>query len=290
MLLLLSVFCLCGVVCEGVSASASVSARESVSASVSVSARESVSVSAWAWVRASVSAWVRASVSAWVWVSAWVCVIDYDLNYFLNIFKYIKYSDLEYSDLEYLKLILKAKEYGICYWFELINKPDTLYLIPAPIILYDNQNRFHSTTGPAIYWKGGEEIYMIHGVKFDNKKDWENHKAMSVKEILKLENIDVRAALMIDKGPDAIFEAVDTTLIDSCKVMREHGILEYELYEVRGLTEEVEKMLRYKCASFERTGKWYVKFVNPSYTKALNAIAFAHNLTPKEYLSINKQG
>lgn len=49
-------------------------------------------------------------------------------------------------------------------------------------------------------------------------------------------------------------------------------------------------MLRYKCASYERTGKWYTKFCTPETTKALDAIAFAHNVTPNQYKLITKQG
>ena len=57
---------------------------------------------------------------------------------------------------------MKAIECGVGYRVEYNN---TLYLVPDRICRIDEQNRFHSETEPAIFWKGGHDFYYIHGVE-----------------------------------------------------------------------------------------------------------------------------
>jgi len=155
----------------------------------------------------------------------------------------------------------------------------------------DEQGRLHSTKGQAIEYMDGWGLTMLHGHKFDSVEEMQKHLKMSVKETLAIDNVDRRAVLMMEKPPEAIFEELECKKIDEASVEREGGTtLIYELYAVDGLTNETEKMLRYKCASFERTGKMYTKFIEPHYTSALQAIAESHNLTGEEYLSVTFQG
>ena len=159
------------------------------------------------------------------------------------------------------------------------------------ILLKDAQNRPHCSSGPSHRWRDGFEIHHLHGVRFENKEDFDRHKSLSIKDILKLDNTDMRAVLMMEKKPDAIFEEMDCRKIDECSVSRADGsLLSYELYEVKGLTEQTEKMLRYRCASFDRTGKTYTKFCPPEITSALQAIASAHHLSSEEYGLMIPQG
>ena len=159
------------------------------------------------------------------------------------------------------------------------------------ILLKDAQNRPHCSSGPSHRWRDGFEIHHLHGVRFENKEDFDRHKSLSIKDILKLDNTDMRAVLMMEKKPDAIFEEMDCRKIDECSVSRADGsLLSYELYEVKGLTEQTEKMLRSRCASFDRTGKTYTKFCPPEITSALQAIASAHHLSSEEYGLMIPQG
>jgi hypothetical protein len=154
----------------------------------------------------------------------------------------------------------------------------------------DAQNRAHSVTGPSHRWRDGWEMYHLHGVKLD-KEIWEGivNRTTPLKDILKWGDIDKRTVALMVRGNDELFEVLKPKKIDECAVMRETGILEYELYEVTGITDQTEKMLRYKCASFDRTGKFYIKFVDPKYTSALEAIADSHHLSPEQYSLTIKQ-
>jgi hypothetical protein len=85
---------------------------------------------------------------------------------------------------------MQAKEAGLGYRVEWEN---TLYLVPTPIVRIDQQNRFHSTTEPAIRWKSGAEIYMLHGVKFE--KEWWSkivNDELTPETILAIDNLEHR--------------------------------------------------------------------------------------------------
>jgi hypothetical protein len=131
------------------------------------------------------SAWSAESTrSAWLaWLewssdSMWLAesALDYDFGCYISKFEYCQNphkdrppnsNDIKY--LEYSELLLQAKEYGMGYRVEY---KDTLYCVPTPLVLLDNQKRFHSLEKPAIRWKGGSEFYFIHGVNFP-KDLWE---------------------------------------------------------------------------------------------------------------------
>jgi hypothetical protein len=89
---------------------------------------------------------------------------------------------------------MQAKEYGLGYRVE---REDTLYLVPTPLVRIDSQNRFHSDVQPAIRWKGGKELYYLSGVHF-SKDLWEKVVSgqMSFKEILDIENTEQRLQAM----------------------------------------------------------------------------------------------
>jgi len=150
----------------------------------------------------------------------------------------------------------------------------------------DDRNRAHSTTGPSHEWRDGWKLYYLHGVKFE-EQEWRNivEKKISIKDIMKIPDIDKRTAALMVRGVEELFDELKPKKIDSCAVMRDGNPnpLEYELYEVEELTDQTEKMLRYKCASFDKTGNWYIKWVDPKYTSALEAIADSHHLTKEQY-------
>ena len=136
----------------------------------------------------SVSSVSRANVSS--------ASIDYDFDYSVCNFEFIQnpegneITDNDKKYFEYSKLIIKAKELGLGYFCD---REDTLYLVPVPIISCDEQGRYHSETGPAISWKGAEELYYLHNVKLE-KEWWEKivNDTMSPDEVFAIDNIEHR--------------------------------------------------------------------------------------------------
>jgi hypothetical protein len=91
---------------------------------------------------------------------------------------------------QYSKLVIKAKELGLGYFCDF---EDVLHLVPVPIIKCDEQGRYHSENSPAISWKDGEEIYYLHGVKFE--KEWWNKirkDKLSPDEVFAIDNLEHR--------------------------------------------------------------------------------------------------
>lgn len=177
-------------------------ARSAISASsawYASSARSARSAwSAWsAW--SARSAWYASSASsarsAWSFRN-WIA-LDYDFDWYVFEFQYCKdptndkpnENDRVY--LQYSELLMKAKEYGCGYRVEWNN---TLYLVPTPIVRLDRENRYHSLTGPAIFWKDGAKFYYSHGVNIREdiilhpekltKKDWMDETNTEVRRVI----------------------------------------------------------------------------------------------------------
>src|SRR3990167_3319448 len=96
------------------------------------------------------SAWFAGSAgSAGSARSAGWTALDEEFYYFVFTYEYCENPNKEHSPnendrkyLEYSELLLQALEYGLGYRVEW---EDTLYLVPTPLVLIDERNRFHST-------------------------------------------------------------------------------------------------------------------------------------------------
>ncbi len=257
--------------------------------------------SAWsAWsagsARSAWSAWsVGSAGSAW---SAWSARsagsagsagsgLDYDFDWFVIEFEYCKNPDKDKLPnendkiyLEYSELLMQAKEYGLGYRVEW---KDILYLVPTPLVLLDNFTppRFHSLTEPAIRWKGGNELYFIHGVSFD-KDLWKKVVKCELLtiDILKLQNIEQRYIALKLYGATKLLNELDAELIDDSK----RGNKLFALKNI--IPNRTLKLLKYNCPS---TNRCYVKFVPDNFIKADEAQSWLFSLTLTEYGKITKE-
>ena len=116
----------------------------------------------------------RASSASWASRAYRASRASTDIDFDCSVcnFEYIENPDGEVTEndkkyFEYSKLVIKAKELGLGYFCDF---EGTLYLVPAPIIFCDEQNRYHNENGPAIFWKDAEELYYLRGVRFE--KEW----------------------------------------------------------------------------------------------------------------------
>ena len=234
------------------------------------------------------SAWSAWSArSAWSAESAWSArlawsaesALDYNFDWYVFEFEYCKNPEKDklpdendFKYLEYCELLMQAKEYGLGYRVEFEN---TLYLVPTPLVLIDEQNRFHSDTKPAIRWKGGKEIYYLYGVNFD-KKLWTKivNNKLSAVEILKLENIEQRYIALKYLGAERLLTELNAELIEQS----ERGNKLYKIDNI--ITDKSLRLLKYVCPS---TGREYVSFVPYEQNKADEAMAWKHHLTIEEY-------
>jgi hypothetical protein len=90
-----------------------------------------------------------------------------------------------------------------------------LYICPNPVVLLDNQNRFHSEVQAAIYWKDGLEYFFLHGVNFE-KEWWEKivNDTMSPEEIFAINNLEHRRIAYEYMDKSKMKQLKDYTILD----------------------------------------------------------------------------
>jgi len=194
-----------------------------------------------------------------------------------------------YSFFEQIGLNLKNEAFGK--FRDLINTGlyDTIQLdglcvvSEMPIILERSPTgQLHSTTGPAIAWSDGYEIYALNGVMIDG--DLYNqitNKTLSAKEALTISNVQVRMEALKFLGSNQLLTDLGATPIST--------ELGYELFKIEGVFDVTEYCLRYSCPS---TGQIYVDFIDPivgARGDAISAVASKWRLSRSEFLSLEKQ-
>src|SRR3990167_3453560 len=221
------------------------------------------------------SAWSAGSARSAGWTA-----LDEEFYYFVFTYEYCENPNKEHSPnendrkyLEYSELLLQALEYGLGYRVEW---EDTLYLVPTPLVLIDERNRFHSTEKPAIRWKNGHEFYYIHGVNVDEKivkypekltkKDWINQTNLEVRRIIQ------------DRMPNFV-EKIGAKSINYAKG--------YELFEI-DVNPDPEKIAHYLKMKDTSTDRIYYLRVPPNINNAPDALAWSFNLSVEEYKPIQE--
>ena len=146
-------------------------------------------------------------------------------------------------------------------------------------VLKDNNDRLHSVQEAAVQWRDHNDDYFIHGVGFD-KDLWQRARGMDARQILQLDNIEQRFAVLEDFGAERLLSELEAKLIDSS----ERG---NELFRIYGVIPDTPiMMLRYTDPS---TRKVYVSFVPPDTTKADEGMAWKFKLMPEEYKGLKNE-
>ena len=122
--------------------------------------------------------------------------VDWDFDYFLEEHEYLldhPGNENDHKALNIYQQFLKAKEAGLGYLAD-YDTGGVCYLLPAPQIILNERDRYHSETQPAISWKDGLACYFLHGVSF-TKDLWRSvvDKTITSKEALNIQSSDQRA-------------------------------------------------------------------------------------------------
>jgi hypothetical protein len=150
---------------------------------------------------------------------------------------------------------MRAKEFGLGYRIE---RENTLYLVPTPLVLINDQNQFHSIHAPAIRWKDGKQFYFINSVNFPFDL-WQKvvSREMDMKDVLALQDIDQRTQAMkfAKNGLREFYQAEGGKMIDHFVKLRNDGWpINYELWEIpKGKTfNKTVHFAIYNCPSTKR--------------------------------------
>ncbi len=207
----------------------------------------------------------------------------YTLEYCENPAAGLPPNDHDRLYLEYCELLMQAAEYGAGYRVE---GEDTLYIAPMPLTRFDAHNRFHCEDGPAVYWKGGHELYCLKDRIFD-KALWQKivSQDITAEEVMKINSADRRAIAISMLKHEEMLKQLDAELIDT----------------------GAEGTKLYRCSNFMGTGRTeycmtmvdhstprvFLEFVPPQIGEKGDAVlaqAAAWGISKDEYLSIEARG
>ena len=251
------------------------SVGDSVGASVGDKVWASVRDSVWASVGASVWASVMASVRDSVRASVSGCTLTYDADFgaWYEYYKEIKAIPAQEKADKYVGYLRAGAFYAM--FFE-----KKAFIMCRPVqVEQDERKRLHSTTGPALIFADGTEIYQIHGVRF-TKEQFKKSKKATVKDLLGWDDIEQRSVLLSDKPLEQMLKEAKAKIIDETDELGGYKLWEIDL----GLRSKA-KAMTYKGWSKGADGnpKQYAKYVPNNSTNCLETIASLRGLTIEEF-------
>ena len=256
------------------------SVRDSVENSVGNNVGNSVKNSVWNSVGNSVKNSVRDSVEnsdiVYCITSAYIDLISSGWVSFYDYFTEI--GILKHNDFNtYNKLFFEASIF-----YSLTQEGIAIVSRPPIFMNRDIQERLHCTHDYAIAFRDGFKIAFIHGVEIPYEIfEKFRTKILTFKEIMQIENTDVRFAILSEFDKEKLLEEAQAELISNEETTFNRS---YKLYVLPNLIDgKIVKMLVYADLS---NGKIRFKFVPENHTSALTAIAESHHMTVEEYAEV----
>jgi len=229
--------------------------------------------------------------------SAGFTALDDDFYWFVFEYEYCQNPDRglapnenDQKYLEYSQLLLEAMEVGAGYRVE---DNDVLHIVPTPLVLIDDQNRFHSEVAPAIRWKGGREFYYLQGESFD-KGLWKKiiDQKITASEVMQIDNSDKRTIAISMLRPDEMLKQLNAEMIDTG--VKGTGLYKIPNFMDTGETEYAIRMeTRYKLDGGEfGAPKEFIEFVRPEVgvkgdAELCQAVAF--DITKEQWLATEQE-
>ena len=168
---------------------------------------------------------------------------------------------------------------------------NVLYLVPDRICRIDEQNRFHSEIGPAIWWKGEKEFYFWHGVSVSEKIIMHPEK-LTKKDWMDEKNIEVRRCIQEKLGDRFV------KLMKGKKIHKDKWGTLYEI-DLKDDPDKVALYVHVKDSSTKR--EYYLRcdtrlrpmlpdgsFGEPQTMTAHNAVASTYGLRGEDYKPVQQ--
>lgn len=191
-------------------------------------------------------------------------LFGYSEAYWLAFYDFVSQNyDVNYNG-ELDGLIALAKTSG---WLNVYE--DVVVIQDRPeIIKFDEENRLHGQTGPAIRFRDGFEIYVWHGVNIPD--EWiKDPRTLTPEIALTWSNIEQRRCACEILGWSKILNSLKAKVINTDDDPEIGQLVEVELPEIGK-----EKFLRVMCG----TGREFALPVPPEMKTALEANAWTFNL------------
>jgi hypothetical protein len=164
-------------------------------------------------------------------------------------------------------------------------------VVTEDLLNYCVNGRLHRSNGPAVITPNGTRMYYWKGVQIDSET-WANKDRMAAHEILGIENIEVRRAVIEMVGYEAFLEKANAKAVDTDK---DTGAILYRVEMPFDDEAEPLVVVRVKDGTtlYDENGEAYRKQyflrVPPNMTACKDAIAWTFKMTPEQYGKVEKE-
>lgn len=135
-------------------------------------------------------------------------------------------------------------------------------------IKFDEDNRLHCETGPAIRYRDGYSVYAWHGVRVP--AEWiENKESLTAEVALTWENVEQRRCAAEILGWESVIKELNPTIIDSDPDPMIGDLLEVNIPDIG-----TERFIRVKCG----TGRYFCLPVPPETKTALSGNSWTYGV------------
>lgn len=167
-----------------------------------------------------------------------------------------------------------------------ISTQDVIYIVRRPSSTFFEDNNLHNDQGPALQWRNGSKIFVLHNMIFEEELYWKTVKQeLSLQEVNAIRNSDQRAIVWRMMNPHKLLESSKAVLLHT-------GVKGTNLYRIKALptTGTVGYCMLMTCPSTQRQ---FLEWVNPAIGRRKDADlcqANAWGITKKQYLSMVAEG
>ena len=177
-------------------------------------------------------------------------------------------NEMGVKNIENIEGLIAVSEH--CGWVNVFE--DYCILSERPItIKFDDTQRTHCETGPAIEYADGFKVYIWHGTRV--QPEWIEH-GISATDALQVENVEKRRAACEIVGWANIIDELNPNIIDEDGDPQVGTLLSVDIPEIGE-----SHYLRVQCG----TGRTFAIPVPPDMKTALAANAWTYGLQPYEY-------
>ena len=211
--------------------------------------------------------------------SYWGNVSDYGWVSFYDYIQRLNYFEYNYTDFNNYKLLLKSKIY------DFIAFPSIVFVSSCPFEVHQESNkRLHNTTGAAVKFRDGYEVYAIHG-RILPAWIWKQRETITKEMFIDEKNAEIRAAMYSVLGEKKIMKILGAQEIDKQCIQHENDEVEIiKLFKTKETFPEINNQpfawVKFTCPS---TGTDYLIACEPHFTNAKEAAVSLSIFDKSEY-------
>lgn len=142
---------------------------------------------------------------------------------------------------------------------------------------YDDQNRLHSTTGPAVTWSDGQKSYVVTGIYIEDPSWIIDPGSITADAVLKQDNVELRRIMLSLMGMENFVAQAKSTVLDEWV---DGGGQPGKLLKIKQKNDEDIVLYQFTDASTYKVG--FLR-VPPTMKTCLEAVAWGFDIDPKVY-------